>query len=428
MAILITESSQGKFEFSNSIDMRLAFFSPLSPQRSGISDYSEDLLPFLAKGAEIDLFTEEGIPASNPAIANHFAVCSYKTFVERHQHIRYDLCLYQMGNNPKYHTYMDALIQEYPGVVTLHDVALQHFYVETLIKGNRKEEYAEAMKKYYGWIGEKIAYIFNCGFIHDYVFYQFPLYQRVVEPSLGTIVHSSYVKEKMIGYDPSYRVKWINMGIALPNLSEYPKEALREKYGIPQDKFVVGAFGYISPGKRIPELLSAFAAFAKDAPNALCLLVGHLVEPDELPDFDIRALIRELGIAQQVIITGFTPYDQFFDYIALSDVCVNLRHPTVRATSANILKIMAFAKPVLISDLCECLDFPTNACVKIPLNDKEEAALTEALQTLYHDREYRERLGQQARAYIEAEHSVERAAEQYLAFCAEIIASRRGSA
>lgn len=408
--------------------MRLAFFSPLSPQRSGISDYSEDLLPFLAKEAEIDLFTEDEILASNPAITSRFTVFSYKIFAERHQNAPYDLCLYQMGNNPKYHAYMDALIREYPGVVTLHDVALQHFYVETLIKGNRKEEYAEAMKKYYGWIGEKIAYIFNCGFIHDYVFYQFPLYQRVVEPSLGTIVHSSYVKDKMLGYDPSYRVEWINMGIALPNLTEYSKEALRKKYGIPQEKFIVGAFGYISPGKRIPELLSAFAAFAKGAPDALCLLVGHLVEPEELPGFDMRALIRELGIESQVMITGFTPYEQFFDYIALSDVCVNLRHPTVRATSANILKIMAFAKPVLISDLCECLDFSTTACIKIPLNEKEENSITEALQRLYRDREYREALGQQARAYIEAEHSLERAAEQYLAFCSEIIASRRSSA
>ncbi|GAK49092.1 glycosyl transferase group 1 [Candidatus Moduliflexus flocculans] len=408
--------------------MRLAFFSPLSPQRSGISDYSEDLLPFLAKEAEIDLFTEDGIFANNPAITSRFTVFSYKIFAERHQNAPYDLCLYQMGNNPKYHAYMDTLIREYPGVVTLHDVALQHFYVETLIKRNRKEEYAEAMKKYYGWIGEKIAYIFNCGFIHDYVFYQFPLYQRVVEPSLGTIVHSSYAKSKILGYNSSYRVEWINMGIALPNLVEYSKEVLRQKYGISQEKFVVGAFGYISPGKRIPELLSAFAAFAKDAPDALCLLVGHLVEPEELPGFDMRALIRELGIESQVMITGFTPYDQFFDYIALSDVCVNLRHPTVRATSANILKIMAFAKPVLISDLCECLDFPPTACIKVPLNEKEEEAMTDALQRLYCDGEYRKTLGQRARAYIETEHSLERAAEQYLAFCADIIASRSSSA
>ena len=408
--------------------MRLAFFSPLSPQRSGISDYSEELLPFLRQGAEIDLFTEQGIPAIHPFITQHFSVFSYQEFPARHRQRRYDLCIYQMGNNPQYHAYMDALIQAYPGIVAIHDLALQHFYVNLMVNGKRNEEYLQIMKAYYGGMGEQIARIFNKGGIHDYVFYQLPLFQRVVAPSLGTIVHSSYAKKKILRYDSTYRVEWINMGVIPPDMTQYNADALRQHYGIPREKFVVGAYGYITPGKRIIELLRAFAVFARACPDAICLLVGHLQTPEELPGFDIRALIQELGIAQQVIITGFTPYNQFFDYIALSDVCVNLRHPTVRATSANILKIMAFAKPVLISDLCECLDFPTNACVKIPLNDKEEAALTEALQTLYHDREYRERLGQQARAYIEAEHSVERAAEQYLAFCAEIIASRRGSA
>ncbi len=407
--------------------MRLAFFSPLSPQRSGISDYSEDLLPFLARGAEIDLFTEDGIPATNPVIMQRFAVFSYKEFPERHQRAPYDLCLYQMGNNPQYHSYMDALIQAYPGVVILHDIAVQHLYVTMLVNGNRKQEYLQIMKTYYGGMGEQIARIFNKGGIHDYVFYQLPLFQRVVAPSLGTIVHSSYARNKMLRYDPSYRVEWINMGVVPPDMRRYDNHALREQYGIPCEKFVVGAYGYITPGKRIIELLRAFAAFANNRPDALCVLVGHLLEPDELPGFDIRKLIHELGIESQVMITGFTPYEQFFDYIALSDVCVNLRHPTVRATSANILKIMAFAKPVLISDLCECLDFPTTACIKIPLNEKEEEKLVEALQMLYHDREYRQRLGQQARAYIEAEHSLERAAERYLAFCADIIASRRGS-
>ena len=142
----------------------------------------------------------------------------------------------------------------------------------------------------------------------------------------------------------------------------------------------------------------------------------------------MRKQIRQLGNERQVINTGFTPNDAYIEYIALSDVCVNLRHPTVRATSANILKIMAFAKPVLISDMCECLDFPATACVKIPLNEAEEEQITQAFRHLYQDRAYRETLGKEARAYVEAEHSVERAAEAYLAFCARILDLKRASA
>jgi hypothetical protein len=39
--------------------MRLAYFSPINPVQSGISDYSEELLPYLADaGADLDLFID----------------------------------------------------------------------------------------------------------------------------------------------------------------------------------------------------------------------------------------------------------------------------------------------------------------------------------------------------------------------------------
>ncbi|PIE32310.1 hypothetical protein CSA56_15665 [candidate division KSB3 bacterium] len=407
--------------------MKLAFFSPLSPQRSGISDYSEELLPLLAQGADIDLFTDEDVTPTNPAIIERFSVFPYTQFAERHQAAPYDLCLYQMGNNPKYHHYMDDFIQQYPGIVTLHDYALQHFYVDIFGKARRFDEYQESMERYYGHQGRIVASYFRRRILQDYVFYQFPLFQRVVEPSLGTIAHSNYVTHKILRYDASFTIKMIPMGVIPPDLNGYDKHELRERYHIPQDCFVVGAYGYVSPGKRIPELLRSFAEFARHTPEALCVLVGHLIGPEELPTFDMRKLIRELGIEDNVLITGFTPYDQFFDYIALSDVCVNLRHPTVRATSANILKIMAFAKPLLISDLGENLDFPKTSCIKIPLDDSEEECLLQAFQKLYQDTECRKNLGDNARTYVEHHHTVEQAAEQYLAFCSNVLEKKSRS-
>ena len=53
--------------------MKLAYFSPLGPQRSGISDYSEELLPHLAAGAEITLFVD-GFHPLNRELTARFAV------------------------------------------------------------------------------------------------------------------------------------------------------------------------------------------------------------------------------------------------------------------------------------------------------------------------------------------------------------------
>lgn len=399
--------------------MRLAFFSPINPQRSGISDYTEELLPFLAQQAEIDLFTAEGVIPTTPEIVERFSVYPHTEFQQRHRQSPYNLCLYQAGNNTVYHRYMDEFIQAYPGIVTLHDYVLHHFYAAMFAEEKRFDEYETAMTAYYGDLGKRIAKKFRQGIQSNFVYYQLPFFQRVVDASLGTIVHSTYVKDQLLRYNPAYQVEMIPMGVLPPDLAQWDSRELRRKHQIAPERFVIASFGFITEDKRVSPLLRAISRLKSAIPDILCMLAGQ-----EVSSFNIRPLIEELGLRDHVKITGYTPYQHFLEYIALSDVCVNLRYPTVRATSANILKLMAFAKPVVTSDLCELLDIPAACCLKIPLNDAEEDRLAETFSSLFHQPEQRTILGNQARRFIEDHHSIRQAAEKYLAFCANIINQR----
>src|SRR5438093_10682676 len=79
---------------------RIAYLSPLNPAPSGISDYSEELLPYLAQYAEITLYIDEHLRPSNPELARHLAVLPIGR-LERDQRRRpYDALLYHMGNSP----------------------------------------------------------------------------------------------------------------------------------------------------------------------------------------------------------------------------------------------------------------------------------------------------------------------------------------
>ena len=53
--------------------MRLAYFSPLPPSKSGIADYSVELLPWLSLGAEISVFVEESAqrPATDQTVTRY---------------------------------------------------------------------------------------------------------------------------------------------------------------------------------------------------------------------------------------------------------------------------------------------------------------------------------------------------------------------
>src|SRR5579864_7335284 len=87
--------------------MRLAWFSPLPPVRSGVAAYSAELLPHLEAGYDIDRFDE---PHAHE-------------FVWRQRRRPYDLAVYQLGNAPC-HDYMWAYLAAYPGLVVLHDARL----------------------------------------------------------------------------------------------------------------------------------------------------------------------------------------------------------------------------------------------------------------------------------------------------------------
>src|SRR3954470_18173052 len=89
--------------------MRIAWFSPLPPDRSGIAAYSADLVPRLAQ--------THGIETFSAATAHQFLWTA-----RRHP---YDLVVYQLGNAPC-HDAMWGYLAAFPGLVVLHDARVHH--------------------------------------------------------------------------------------------------------------------------------------------------------------------------------------------------------------------------------------------------------------------------------------------------------------
>jgi len=85
--------------------MRLAYFTPLPPSKSGIADYNSELLPYLAKDAEISVFVGEAGELSEDRDRADFSIHIANDFDEIHAGRPFDLCVYHLGNNP-YHEYI----------------------------------------------------------------------------------------------------------------------------------------------------------------------------------------------------------------------------------------------------------------------------------------------------------------------------------
>jgi len=390
--------------------MRLAYFSPLNPIPSGISDYSEDLLPYLAAYADVEIFIDAGYRPANADIAAHFPVQPFQRYARRARRPAYDATLYHVGNSPA-HDYILKTLEKHPGVVVLHDYVLHHLVLWRAFRYGDGTAYHDAMVRY-GEAAWKLALHMMRGQMSDEVF-QYPLCEEVVGQAAAVIAHSEYVAGQVRALRPELPVAVVPMGVPLPAL---PERALaRERLGLPPNALVLSSFGHINPYKRMEPALRAFRRLREDYPAALFVLVGSVS-----PHLDLAGLIRRLGLADSVRVTGYVETGAFNGYLAASDICLNLRYPTAGETSASLLRILGAGLPTLVSRTGAFCELPADAAIQVGVGAEEEDELHAFLDHLAGHPEARAALGARARHYVTTRHAMEAAAAGYAGFLAQL--------
>ena len=397
--------------------MRLAYFSPLNPQPSGISDYSEELLPHLAVEADITLFVD-GFAPSNPEIRARFAWHDYRRDpAVLHTLGDFDAIVYHMGNDHRYHAGMLEVVRQYPGVVVFHDFALQDFFLGLAQARGRLEIYLEEVAACHGSDATRqAAEALLRGSTPPLLARptDFPLNCRLARAAEAIIVHSEWSRARFAKLAPAVPVARINMPIKPPEMNQ----ATMEVTDATASDLQIANFGLITPGKGIEQALRALSSLKADH-KFHYTLVG---EPNSF--FDVRALVREHGMEDRVTITGHVRLDEFERRITTTDIALNLRERTVGETSASLCRIMAAGVPAIVFNVGAFSELPNDAVVKID-HDEHAGALLEAyLRRLIEDPGLRKRIGQNARRHILSEHNIELGAARYLAFIREVIALR----
>lgn len=389
---------------------RIAYFSPLPPTRSGIADYSAELLPHLARTAQITLFAETPERVAGDLRAD-FEVRPIIDFGRAYW--QYDVALYQMGDS-LCHEAMYPVLLRYGGITVLHDHGLHHFVATRTIPRSDFAGYVRELGYALGVEGVALAYRIARGEA-EHPFYAAPLNERVLDRSLGVIVHSRYAADKIQAVRPHLPVTVIPAPI---NISAVPARS-RSALGCPDDALLFVSAGQVISNKQLTLALEAFARLRADHPQARYVVVG-----DELKhDLDLPAWLAQRGLSDAVMMTGYlADKADFVAWIAAADVVVNLRYPTVGETSATALRGLAAGRPVIVSDHGWYAELPDDACVKVTPNDG--AAVYQAMHRLAGDAALRREIGQRAAVYAQREHSLAAAAQRYLDFISEITGSR----
>jgi glycosyltransferase involved in cell wall biosynthesis len=356
--------------------VKVAYYSPLPPSRSGIADYSTLLLPALGERIEV-VVAEQGKRAP-----------------------RADVALYHLGNDPDAHGWILDALNKRPGVVVLHEYVLHHLIAGTTIGRGNGRGYLEAMERELGVAGR----LLGLGVLDNLLPLlwetqpeRFPLSGVVLDKAEGLIVHSNYVaaRAREAGYrGPLWRI---------PHPA-WPMHTIEPATDVTGDP-LIGCFGYLNMNKRIPELLEAFASYRRTRPGARLLLVGATGER-----FDIQRRLERLGLTEGVERLDYVPEERMWSLMAACDVLVNLRYPTMGETSGSVIRALSLGKPLIVSDVGWFSELPDDTVLKVRVDEVEVAVLAAALAFAT---DHGDAFGAAARAYVESEHALPKVADDY---------------
>lgn len=384
--------------------MKLDYVSPLPPVRSGIADYSIDLLPHLAERADVRLIRLPGQPVA-PEVEARWPVAPFEAAGRDERGER--LPLYQMGNN-RWHEAVMSLAFRLPGVLTLHDVLLHHVLLDVTLGRHEFDPYVERLTRDHGWIGRSAALVKRWGAYGDAVVFALPAHRSLLRAQRGVLVHSEWAAGVIREEDPEIRVRAIHMGIPLPPPADPAAgRAIRQRFGLPPDQPVLGSFGFQTPIKRTGAVIRALARPGLEKIHLL--VVGEVS-----PAVDLEGEARRAGVADRVHVTDFLPYEDFEAAIAAVDLCLNLRYPTAGETSASLLRVLAMGVPAIVSDYAQFADLPHEVALRVPLGDDEVDALAAMLRDLLARPERLRAMGQAARELVRSRHDPARSAEAVL--------------
>ena len=392
--------------------MRVAYYSPLPPQKSGIADYSAELLPHLAEHCEIELIVDDGVRPEE----TRFPVHGHRALPGLLAAGRFDAVLYQLGNNRDYHASIYRSLIDHPGVVVLHEYVIHHLVRDLTLFAGDPQAYVREMRYAYGLTGEAMAR--RCvatGVPLDP--WSYPLFERGVDASLGVIVHNQVTRDRVLASRPLARIATVPHHLSLGGLPEVSSAEARRALGIEPGTFAVATFGFLTASKRPGVLLRTFARLRREVPAARLLIVGEVS-----PHFDFdRVFTPELR--EGVTITGRLEIDRFLLYMRACDVAVNLRHPTAGETSGTVIRLLGLGKPLIVNETGSFAEIPDDCCAKVPLDDTEEDLLVAYLLALARDEPLRLRMGENARRHMALHHGLVDSARKYAGFLRETVES-----
>lgn len=380
---------------------KIAWLSPLPPQRSGIANYSYWLVKSLRPHLDLDLYCDG--PASEE-VTNEFTVSSLSEFAQHRQ--QYDDVVYHLGNNSLFHKQIYKLAWHFPATIVLHDYNLSAFmheafylqsdwqlYEQALVSPNGESE-ARRLKDLLPPLRRNVG--------------GFPMSHAVAQKSKKVVVHHRWIKDQFSDSDHVHVIPHF----ARSNYQPEPEQidAFKRRFGINDNHFVLTCLGFINTNK-LPQLQVEVTKrlLAEGYP------VHLLFAGESAPEVKrLQSEVEASEYRENITFTGYLDEIDYFSAVYSSDVMINLRNPSMGEASGTLMHALAAGRPAIVSDINQYKEFPDRVCWKVTHDENESQLLYEYIAALLSNRNVREALSENAIDYVQSVLSLDRVIPHWL--------------
>ena len=366
----------------------VAFAGPLPPTPSGIATYDRAVLDGLRR---IGFAERRPVEAIWPVEHRHHAA------------IRgYRLGVYQLGNNVEHHLDVYRLAWAFPGLVVLHDLALDDFVRGLGSAGDMLG--LVAMREALGAHRALEA----SGFEVDGPL-RVPWSSAIVRHARGVIVHAPFARrylEALGCRTPIFVVPHPPVETrATMRAAEERGRFLRTGATSRGARSIVVAAGDLAEAKQLGAVARSVAGLDPDVHLAV---VGRRVAT-----YDVEADVRPAGLGDRLGIHADVSDEDFLGWLAAADVVVDLRFPHRGEVSGTLARAMQVGRATVVSGVGTYLDEPAGTVVSIAPGPADADELAARLRWLLGDERDRHAIGEAARVHVERLRETDATARAY---------------
>jgi glycosyltransferase involved in cell wall biosynthesis len=391
---------------------------------SGISDYSFELLPFVAEAADVDVVCPRiGRRGRLPEAPAGLTVVDPDEF--RAHADRYDAVLYHLGNNPAHRFVFDEARRR-PGVVVFHDFTMHHLIEWTYwgpprrdLRGYRETVSAEEGPE----LGERLASLHGADVYLDMEKFLWPLNGELARGARAIVVHNHDAADRMREIAPEIPVTVIphHAGSPPPEVAGIDRAQARERLDLPADAFLVGHFGYLTKPKQPAAVVGGFARLAQRRADAELLMVGA-----DNTGGGLDRLVDRMGVRGRVRPVGYVGLTRFYLFLKAVDAVVNLRYPSAGESSGTVSRALAEGRATIVNDLGSFSEIPDDATLKVEIDGDQPEEVGAHLIRLAEDPAFREGIERAARRYAATELDPLRCRDLYVGVARSVADVRTG--